>query len=214
MNPNSVAGTPNVQAQPVQLEPNPMAMGPTKPGKGGAIAAVLFAILAVAGIGFGVWAMLDSKAQKDALNEQITTLKEQNNELRDKIAELEESCESRGTKCGNGNMVDYIYLDELGIKIKKPSSLPDMVATVINEDEFSVKESADATADDLPPSEVVFNKVSTCNDDELTLGYGAKIEIDGTCYIMGEILPYGSDPEYPLTTFLEHVIDPENYSAI
>ena len=205
MNPNSVAGTPNVQAQPVQPDPNPMAMGPTKPGKGGAIAAVLFAILAVAGIGFGVWAMLDSKAQKDALNEQITTLKEQ---------KLEESCGSGGTKCGNGNMVDYIYLDELGIKIKKPSSLPDMVATVISEDEFSVKESADATADDLPPSEVVFNKVSTCNDDELTLGYGSKIEIDGTCYIMGEILPYGSDPDYPLTNFLEHVNDPENYSAI
>lgn len=123
MNPNNVVGTPNVQAQPVQPEPNLMAMGPTKPGKGGAIAAVLFAILAVAGIGFGVWAMLDSKAQKDALNEQITTLKEQNNELRDKIAELEESCEGSGTKCGNEDTSGYIYVNEWGIKIKNSSDL-------------------------------------------------------------------------------------------
>lgn len=114
MNPNSVAGTPNVQAQPVQPEPNPMAMGPTKPGKGVAIAAVLFALLAAGGIGFGVYTMMNSKKQEDALNEQIATLKKQNSELMEQIGEA------------GGSTVDtedYIYVGEWGIKFKIPDNL-------------------------------------------------------------------------------------------
>lgn len=51
---------------------------------------ILLAILAAGGIGFGVWAMMDGSAQKEALNLQINALKQQNNELQEKNAELEE----------------------------------------------------------------------------------------------------------------------------
>ncbi len=46
---------------------------------------VLLAILAIGGIGFGVWAMLDGNAQKENLNNQISSLTTQNNELLEQI---------------------------------------------------------------------------------------------------------------------------------
>ena len=189
-----------------------------KSGKGALIAAVLFAILAVGGIGFGVWAMMDGNAKVESLNKQISSLKQQNNSLLDKLAELEENkediVEPEDVKPEEENNDQYFYLEEFGIKIKKSSDLPSMVVSVRDEHHFIIKEFADAEDGDMPPSMVTFMKTSTCDDTELTLGYGAKIEVNGTCYIMGEILPYGSDPEYPLTPFLEYVMDQSNYSAI
>ncbi|MBR3329316.1 hypothetical protein IKG29_02175 [Candidatus Saccharibacteria bacterium] len=46
---------------------------------------VLFAILAIGGIGFGVWAWMDGNTQKEALNEQIDDLTTQNSELLEKL---------------------------------------------------------------------------------------------------------------------------------
>ena len=97
MNPNNVVGTPNMQTQPVapaEPEVNPMAMGPKKSSNGGVIATILFAVLAAGGIGFGVYTMMNSKKQEDALNEQIATLKKQNSELMEKITEGGEGSES------------------------------------------------------------------------------------------------------------------------
>ena len=216
MNPNSMAGAPNIQAQPAQPEPNPMAMGPTKPGKGGAIAAVLFAILAVAGIGFGVWAMLDSKAQKDALNEQIATLKEQNNELRDKITELEESCGSTGTKCGNEDMSEYIYLGELGIKLKRPENWQDMVKKYNYNNESPQGVDTYEFRESLDPGDGVRVSVVNIPCDEETSAYSV-------CFVTGDMnivvtqlvgeLPAGDDN--PVSeTFWNYFSNPENYSAI
>ena len=130
MNPNNVVGTPRPQAQPVAPvapvasaapaeqpeEPNPMTLGPKKASKGGIIAAILFAIIAVGGVGFGVWTMMDSKTKEEQLNSQIDALKKTNNELMDKIAEGGSEEEP-----GTGATVDtenYIYVGEWGMKIK------------------------------------------------------------------------------------------------
>ena len=216
MNPNSVARTPNVQAQPVQPEPNPMAMGPTKPGKGGAIAAVLFAILAVAGIGFGVWAMLDSKAQKDALNEQITTLKEQNNELRDKIAELEESCGSGSTKCGNEDMSGYVYLEELGIKLKRPENWQDMVKKYDYSNESPQGVDAYEFRESLDPGDGVSISVVNTSCDEEIATRRVCFAVDDMNIIVAQLvgeLTAGDD--IPVSeTFWNYFSNPENYSAI
>ena len=77
---------------------NMMAAGnPKKSGKGMVYGMIFLAILAIAGIGFGVWTMLDSNTQKEQLNSQITTLKAQNNELLEKLAETEsEDAEDEG----------------------------------------------------------------------------------------------------------------------
>ena len=59
-----------------------------KSGKGMLIGMILLVLVAIGGIGFGVWAMVDGNSQKDSLNSQISALKEQNNELLDKNSEL------------------------------------------------------------------------------------------------------------------------------
>ena len=68
---------------------NMMATGVSakKSGKGMVIGLILCLLSAAGGIGFGVWAMMDGNQQKDQLNEQITALKTQNNELLDKLSE-------------------------------------------------------------------------------------------------------------------------------
>lgn len=58
-----------------------------KKNKGMAICMICLAILAVAGIGFGVWAFLDGNQQKTALNNQINDL---NAQIQAKDAEIEE----------------------------------------------------------------------------------------------------------------------------
>ena len=52
---------------------------------------ILLAVLAVGGIGFGVWAMVDGDSQEKQLNIQIDTLKQQNSELISKLNNSEES---------------------------------------------------------------------------------------------------------------------------
>lgn len=49
------------------------------------LAVVLLLIVAIGGVGFGVWAMMDGNAQKDALNSQISALKQQNNDLQEQL---------------------------------------------------------------------------------------------------------------------------------
>ncbi len=70
-------------------------------GKGGKkagwiLAIVLLLIVAAGGVGFGVWAYMDGNVQKDALNSQISALKQQNNDLQEKL-------ESNGDIDVNGN---------------------------------------------------------------------------------------------------------------
>lgn len=144
MDPNNVVGTPSAQPQPAPTaaatisaelaaapEPakpeNPMvaAQPEKKSSKGGIIAAVLFALVATGGVGFGVWTMMDGNAQKDALNDQISTLKQQNVELMDKIAEggggedEDKSDYSGGPYIENG----YFYVPEWKLKFQIPSEL-------------------------------------------------------------------------------------------
>ena len=71
--------------------PTMEATGVKKSSKGVLFGMVLLGILAVGGIAFGVWEMMDGNARADSLNEQISTLKSQNSELMDKIEELEEA---------------------------------------------------------------------------------------------------------------------------
>lgn len=61
-----------------------------KGGNGMMIGMILAIILAVGGIGFGVWAMMDGNSQKAQLNQQIDTLKQQKSALEKQVEELTE----------------------------------------------------------------------------------------------------------------------------
>lgn len=65
----------------------PMGAPVKKSGKGMLYGMIVFMILAIGGIGFGAWAMMDGNTQKANLERQISDLREQNNMLQDQIAD-------------------------------------------------------------------------------------------------------------------------------
>ena len=54
---------------------------------------ILLGILAVGGIGFGVWTMMDGNSQKEQLNSQISALKQQNEELMNRGNSVDEGAD-------------------------------------------------------------------------------------------------------------------------
>ena len=77
-----------------------------KKNKGMILEMVLLGLLAVGGIGFGVWAMIDGNAQKEQLNSQISALKSQNNELQEKVVKLEDNSKAQLENAGAQNQVE------------------------------------------------------------------------------------------------------------
>lgn len=92
------------------------------------LAVVLLLIVAIGGVGFGVWAMMDGNAQKDALNSQISTLKKQNDSLQEQLDEMAANNSVSDNINNNTDGEDYVYVGEAdyleiedwGIKIKIP----------------------------------------------------------------------------------------------
>ena len=104
-----------------------------KSGNGLKIATAIACIVAVCGIGFGVYGIMQS-TQKD---NQISDLKNQIESLNGKISSLEiDDGEDGGadneakddpTAVVNGDSKDYIYVGEWGFKIKKTENWRDLV---------------------------------------------------------------------------------------
>lgn len=98
--------------------------------KGPIIVSLVASILAICGIGFGIYGIFTS-SQKDS---QISDLKTQVEDSNDRIASLEtekdnatKSNDTTATASGpaitNEKTEDYIYIGEWGVKIKVPESL-------------------------------------------------------------------------------------------
>ena len=111
----------------------PMVENKQKSGNGLKIATAIACTVAVCGIGFGVYGMIQS-AQKD---NQISDLKNQIESLNGKISSLEIDDDEDGgadneakddpTAVVNGDSKDYIYVGEWSFKIKKPENWRDLV---------------------------------------------------------------------------------------
>ena len=106
-----------VSASPTPMSA-PMGAPVKKSGKGMVLGMIIFAILAIGGIGFGVWAMMDGNTQKTNLEKQISDLRTQNNQLLGQIAG-----DDGGGEVSAVDPEDYIYVGEWGLKIKKPEGL-------------------------------------------------------------------------------------------
>lgn len=80
-------------------EPNMMKQGVSakKKGKGAVLSMILLGILAVGGISFGIWEFYSAGRQKEGLNTQINALKQENNELLDKLNEITDISNSTNT---------------------------------------------------------------------------------------------------------------------
>ena len=67
---------------------NTMAIGtPKKKSHTMLIGMILLAVIAAGGVGFGVWAMLDGNSRADKLNDQISTLQQQNSSLLEQMGD-------------------------------------------------------------------------------------------------------------------------------
>ena len=147
-----VAGAPvsNVNTKPAPTSTTVPVPKPAEPtfgnggsvveGKGGKktgwiLGIVVLLLIAAGGVGFGVWAYMDGNAQKDALNSQISALKQQNNDLQDKLDNGDDTIKDIDTDGNEVNTADYIYVGEWGLKIKIPENLEDVSYYVRNWDE-------------------------------------------------------------------------------
>ena len=187
-----------------------------KTGNGSRIVAIVAILFACAGIGFGVYEMIDANNAKSELAEKdkkISALNASIDTLNTKIEELEgnTTTDDKDKK----EETEYIEIEKFGIKIKKSKDFPDMVAYASEGNSFDIKESS--SAEDYPPYTVSFMKISTCDDEEIlnmNIGHGGKLQIGNSCFLMGSILPYGSEEDYPLTPFLKYVKDQSNFLEI
>ena len=103
---------------------------------------ILCLVLAIGGVGFGVWAMMDGNTRVDELNNRIDILQAKNSEYMENLAELcddgnendgdgEESFDDEKNDDDGGESVisdstngdGYIYIEEWGLKIKIPENL-------------------------------------------------------------------------------------------
>lgn len=98
-----------------KIEDNPMveaakAQKKAGAGKNALIAAVVFALLAVGGVGFGVWAMMDGQAQKEKiekdLKSQISSLKQSNEELQTKLDEAGSNNDNTSNNNGGDTIIN------------------------------------------------------------------------------------------------------------
>lgn len=137
-------------------EQNVMAQGVSakKGGKGMMIGMALLAILAIGGISFGIFTMMDGNAQKDSLNKQISELKSQNSVLSDKIAELEETIKNYENNTAGGADEGVITIELSGFG---------EVEVGIAEGVFSIK---DSEGEILVQSNTAFTKITSCNYTE------------------------------------------------
>lgn len=128
MNNDEMMGTANANTT-GNDEGDAMTKDMKKKNSGMLIGLIVLAIVALGGIGFGVWAMVDGNNQTRTLNNQISDLKKTNSELTEKLSRQEEKPvvdneviidADTATKV---NSEDYIYVGEWGLKIKIPENL-------------------------------------------------------------------------------------------
>lgn len=79
---------------------------------GWVLAIILLLLIAAGGVGFGVWAWMDGNAQKNTLNEQISNLKKQNNELQNENTTLKENIKVYESAMSKNARVTILEIDE------------------------------------------------------------------------------------------------------
>lgn len=111
------------QTEPVQPAPTPMQSAPAPKKKSSAtvLSIVLLLIIALGGIGFGVWAFMDKNEQVDKLNKQLASVRAENSELVTKVAELEEKVNNGGSS--TTDETQKLDLGEWGLSISFPDTL-------------------------------------------------------------------------------------------
>lgn len=119
------------QTMPASQNVNMMAQGAKpKNNKGMMIGMIVLAILAVGGIGFGVWAFLSGNQKEDKISE----LNNQVSSLQSQLAEQPETDETviEVDTDSTTDTAKYIYIGEWGLKLKLPEDLHEVSYKIQN----------------------------------------------------------------------------------
>ena len=216
-----------VTEQVTETPMSPAAAPEKKKNNGMLLGLILCLLLAAGGVGFGVWAMMDGNSQKDALNNQMNTLKQQNDELMEQV--------------GDGDTIinidtdtdvdteDYIYVGEWGLKIKIPEGL-NIVNYSLSEsgygEHLSVSGAKEKINGVVPVSaslDASAGSIVRSNSDDGFYPYGSLVYTDSVgnkYYYEGpQAYPDLSENELKLWKETQVIIqgaltNPENFSAI
>lgn len=174
-------------------------------------------IVAVCGIGFGVYGMMQS-SEKD---NQISDLKTQANNLNNKISLLENNDASSGstinglgddsTTAVDNSSEDYIFVGEWGFKIKKPENWRDLIEkyAYYNDyphavDTFEIMENEDVATSHA----MISPGNGNCKDDEWTDCIEVKLGDESTLDVRVPKTDSGSVSE----SFRNWITNSDNYS--
>lgn len=214
MEPNQAGQGPSVVNN-IAANPAPQSFPPSpKNNSGLKIGLVLMTLIALCGIGFGVYTMMDSNKKTEQLNNQIEALKKQKDELQAKIDGGAGESSSEGSSSSSvSETSNYIYIGEWGIKVKKPENWRELVKeyTFYNDyphaaDTFSIVNNADS-----PTAHASIIKISVpCKD--ANMGYSLCFEIKGEAFVVSQLPP--AETGKISESFRAWVTNTENYSAI
>jgi hypothetical protein len=139
MNATGMPSRPSAPSQPAAptfneapANPSPLCAPAKKSGKGTLYGMIIFAVLAVLGIGFSVYLMMDSNTLKTNYETQISNLKKQNSDLLNRIAELE-------GYSGDEEEVDqtnYLTVEEWGLKVEIGSDIKLLSMNLSSNEDF------------------------------------------------------------------------------
>ena len=107
-----VANTAAQKASEPTFDNGPSIVGRKDRKTGWILAIVLLLIVAAGGVGFGVWAYMDSNMKKEELNTEIIALKEQNNTLQNDNATLKENADTCQSVMSRNSSVTTVEIDE------------------------------------------------------------------------------------------------------
>ena len=131
MEPNQNQGQSQEPVEAPMPEQNAFSQEPVtekKTGNGMLIGMILCALIALGGVGFGVWAMMDGNSQVAKKDEQIADLRGQLAEKSEAVVEDITVVDVEGDNVGTSvNVADYIYIGEWGLKIRIPEGLQNKI---------------------------------------------------------------------------------------
>lgn len=188
----------------------------TKKSHGLVLGLILCLILAAGGIGFGVFEMMESNNKETRISDyknEVASLNSKINTLTDEIEEL-------NTKTGSGVEEDYIYVTELGVKIKKPSDAQDLIDSYAfyNGHPMAI-DTFEITGRGATSRTIMFGfsgqeDVESCEES---------LSDNGVCFELGDKIYMAMEGAGNLAPgeklaepdeFVKFFLDPENYSEI
>lgn len=214
---NNVVAEPQVNVAPAPSAPAPSTPAPkAKKSSGLVLGLILCLLLAAGGVGFGVFEMMEGNKKDTRISDyknEVATLNAQVQTLNNTIDELNE-------KATDGIDEDYIYITELGVKIKKPSNFKDLVDRYIFSNGYPMAiDTFQIIGRDTTTRTIRFGLSGKDDVDSCKESIGENdvcFELNGKIYMVmeevGHLTP-GEKLEEP-DEFVKYFLNPENYSEI